>query len=101
MYDTETAHRNCIGKIAEWRRSSRLLFKVPRGNITDRMWILIMGTEENLDVEKSPDEEMLIEINKYSQCRDHLLGELSIQWSTWKQIKPELEKFLSQNKIYS
>ena len=101
MYDTEMAYRNCIGKIAEWR-SSRLLFKVPRGNITDRIWILIMGAEENLDVEKSPDEEMwLIEINKCSQCRNHLLGELSIQWSTWKEIKPEPEKFLSQNKIYS
>ena len=36
-----------------------------------------MGTEENLDVEKSPDEEMwLIEKNKCSQCRDHILGEL-------------------------
>ena len=40
-----------------------------------------MKVEKNLNYEKSPDEEMpLKEINKCLKHRDHLLGELSMQW---------------------
>ena len=51
-----------------------------------------MKVEENLNLEKSPDEEMsLIEINKCLKHRDDLLGELSMQWRTWKEPEPNPE----------
>ena len=51
-----------------------------------------MRVEENLNYEKSPNEEMsLIEINKCLKYRDDLLGKLSMQWRTWKEPEPNPE----------
>ena len=73
------------------------VLKVPWRKIKHSILILIMRVEENLNLEKSPNEDMsVMEIIKCLKYRDDLLGELSMKWSTWKEPEPNPEP--EQNK---
>ena len=56
------------------------MFKLPKKNISDNMWLLMMAVQEKVDREKSPEQEICQKaINKCIQDRDHLLDQLSMQ----------------------